>query len=145
MRKLSNRLKVAFTVICCIGFSILFNGCKDETPPDCGCESETRTTIPESVSLIGQIGYKAQIDPLDVYKNNTFWIGFTEKNCSNCIHHMIVCNEDILGNEFDDIIISGEAVDVKFSGNLKKICELPNAWLADETFELITLTSIERQ
>lgn len=139
-------MKAAFTVICCIGFSLLFNDCKDdETPPDCGCESETRTTIPESVNLIGQIGYKTQIDPLDVYKNNTFWIGFTEKNCSNCIHHMIVCNEDILGNEFDDIIISGEAVEVKFSGNLKKMCELPNAWLADETFEHITLTSIERQ
>ena len=146
MKKLNNRMKVAYTVICCLGFTILFNGCKDDdTPPDCGCESETRTTIPESVNLIGQIAYKTQINPQDDYYSNTFWIGYTEQNCSNCIHHMIVCNEDFLGNEFDDIIVSGEVVEVKFSGNLKKICELPVAFLADETFENIKLTSIERQ
>lgn len=121
------------------------NSCKDEdTPPSCGCESETRTTIPESANLIGRIAYKTQIDPLDNYYNNTFWIGYTEQNCSNCIHKMIVCNEDILGNEFEDIIESGENVEVKFSGHLKVICE-KKFDLADFTYERITLTSIERQ
>ncbi|TVZ28761.1 hypothetical protein JM83_3912 [Gillisia sp. Hel_I_86] len=146
MKNLLNSMKVAFTIISCLVITLFFTGCKDDDipPPDCGCESETRTIIPESTNLIGQIAYKTQIDSQDDYYNNTFWIGYTEQNCSNCIHHMIVCNEDLLGSEFDDIIVSGEVVEVKFSGNLKRICELPVAFPADETFEYITLTSIER-
>lgn len=147
MKNLTNRTKVALTVLCYLGLTVFINSCKDkddDTPPNCGCESETRTTIPESANLIGTIGYKTQIHPLDNYYNNTFWIGYTEQNCSNCMHKMIVCNEDILGNEFDDIIESGESVEVKFSGHLKIICE-KKFDLADITYERITLTSIERQ
>ena len=145
MKNLKNRTKVALTVLCYLGLTLFIYSCKnDDTPPNCGCESETRTTIPESANLIGRIAYKTQIDPLDNYYNNTFWIGYTEQNCSNCIHKMIVCNEDILGNEFDDIIESGENVEVKFSGDLKVICE-KKFDLADITYERITLISIERQ
>ncbi len=145
MKKISKIIRVALITLCYLGFTLFINSCKDDnTPPNCGCESETRTTIPESANLIGRIAYKTQIDPLDNYYNNTFWIGYTEQNCSNCIHKMIVCNDDILGNEFDDIIESGENVEVKFSGDLKVICE-KKFDLADITYERITLTSIERQ
>ena len=64
----------------------------------------------------------------------------------NCVHHMIICNEEILGNQFEDVVNlpPGEFVEVKFSGDLKEICQ-KKFDLADITYERITLTSIERQ
>jgi hypothetical protein len=123
--------------------------CKNDddtiSTPNCGCESEILATIPQSANLVGEMYYKIQSnDPMDTYYNNRFWIVFAEENCSNCIHHMIVCNEEIMNNEFDGIKETGISVDVKFSGNLKEICE-KSFNPADYTFERITLTSIEQQ
>ena len=134
------------------GISILFfvtvlllQACdSDNEKSKCGCESDVVTAIPESANLVGEIGYKIQLDPNDNYYNNAFWIGYTEPDCGNCIHHMIVCNEDMLGdfqylknNPYD-------RVQVKFSGKLKELCE-KNFHPADETFDHIVLIKIERQ
>ncbi|MEN8857749.1 MAG: hypothetical protein ABF260_06755 [Flavobacteriaceae bacterium] len=133
-------------VLCYLGLTLFLNSCKeDDTPPNCGCESETRTTIPESANLIGEMYYKTQSnDPMDTYYNNYFWIVYTEENCVNCVHSMIVCNEEIMNNQFESIKETGEIIEVKFSGHLKEICEKTFA-PADYTYERITLTSIERQ
>lgn len=122
------------------------NSCKDDdTPPNCGCESEARTTIPESANLVGRLAFKSN-NSIDSYYKNHYWITYIEQNCSNCVHHMIICNDEILGLEFDDVtsLPQGEFVEVKFSGLLKEICE-KRFDLADITYERITLTSIERQ
>lgn len=134
-------------VLCYIGLTLFMNSCKnDDTPPNCGCESETRTTIPESANLVGEMYYKTQSnDPMDTYYNNYFWIVYTEENCINCVHSMIVCNEEIMNNKFESIKETGEVVEVKFSGELKDMCTLPVAFPADYTYERITLTSIEQQ
>ncbi|MEH6659621.1 hypothetical protein [Leeuwenhoekiella marinoflava] len=146
MKNLRNNLKPALTIICCLGLTLLINSCKgDDIPTNCGCDSETITTILESANLVGEMYYKTQSnDPMDTYYNNQFWIVYTEENCVNCVHSLIVCNEEIMTNQFENIKQTGEVVDVKFSGLLKEICEKTFA-PADYTYERITLTSIERK
>lgn len=146
MKNLTNKTKVALTVLCCLGLTLFMNSCiDDDTPANCGCESETLTTIPESANLIGRLAFKSN-NSIDPYYKNHYWITYIEQNCSNCIHHMIICNDEILGVEFEEItsLSQGEFIEVKFSGNLKEICERRYD-LADITYERITLTSIEQQ
>ncbi|PRZ24053.1 hypothetical protein [Flavobacterium granuli] len=109
--------------------------------PDCGCDSTIRTTIPESANLIGKIAYKKQLDPNDNYYNNKFWIAYTEQNCSNCVHKMIVCNEGILNQQILNLKSNGQTLNIKFSGHLKEICE-KTFDIADVTYENIILTKI---
>ena len=126
---------------------LLINNCKDrneETKPDCGCDSNVTQTIPESANLLGTIYYKIQLDPNDSYYNNKFWITYTEQNCGNCIHHMVVCNDSLLPQEIINLKNTGGSLTVKFAGNLKNICEKINA-PADYTYENITLTPIQTQ
>jgi hypothetical protein len=120
---------------------ILFSACEDEddTPKDCGCSSETNYTITETDSLIGEIYFRSS-----TYYSNLYSIVYKEEGYSNSSTHMIVCNEDFLNNEFEDIKNSGGSVEVKFSGDLKSICEKPNG-PADISYYRIILTSIERQ
>lgn len=123
---------------------ILTNSCKDDTLPDCGCNSETITTIPENSNTIGQISFKEQLNVNDTYYTDKYWIGFVEPNCSNCIHHMIVCNDNFIPNEIKNLINSNGIVNIKFSGYLKDICK-KQFDVADVTYQRITLTKIEIQ
>ncbi len=126
-----------------IGIVLMGSGCDKDTPPDCGCDSVTIRTILESDNMLGRISYKTQIDPLDDFYNNTFWIGYEDISCPSCIHKMIVCNEDIFGSDFNDIIISGESVEISFAGHLKELCN--NKFdVTENTYHRIVLTSIER-
>lgn len=134
-----------FLSLICIGFL----SCKDnrddpEPEPNCGCNSEIEATIPKSANLIGSIRYKIQLAPNDNYYNNKFWITYTEPNCINCVHSMIVCNENILPQEILNIKNTGETLSVKFAGDLKTICEKIFA-PGDYTYQNITLTNIEKQ
>ena len=131
-------------------FAILFlTNCKNSNDDDsqtekCGCNSEVKRIIPESANLIGEVRFKTQLDPNDNYYNNKFWITYAETNCGNCIHHMIVCNENFLPQEVLNLKNSGETLSIKFSGELKEICEKIFA-PADYTYENITLTTIQVQ
>ncbi|WP_445956399.1 hypothetical protein [Yeosuana sp.] len=120
----------------------------DDIVADCGCESDTQTIIPESANVIGRISFKRQIeiDTNDDYYNNTYWITYLVPGCSNCVSHMIVCNEDYLKTEFKDLLDlpQGEYVEVKFSGELKEVCQ-KRFDLADIVYKRILLTSIQRQ
>jgi len=122
----------------------LSNCSKDEKKADCGCDSEIRRTIPESMNLIGQISYKKQLDPNDNYYNDKFWIGYSEPNCINCSHKMIVCNEEILNEQILNLKTNGQTLNVKFSGYLKEICK-KKIDAADVTYENIVITKIEVQ
>lgn len=144
-------------IFCLLIFTTLFCSCKsdDETPPDCGCDSETRTTIPESANLIGKLFFKNDSNENN-YNNQKYWIVYIEENCVNCVHNLIICNDNFLNtisniptlSNINDIIGSVNelegAIDVKFSGDLKVICN-PIFAPADYTYENITLTSIEQQ
>lgn len=112
---------------------------------DCGCDAPTRTTIPSSTSLIGTIRYSSQNVPNGYIFKNKFFITYIEANCVNCVHYMIVCNEDILpptvlGLKND----TTQQKTIKFAGNLKLTCDKLYA-PADYTYENIFLTKIEMQ
>lgn len=137
------------TILFALFVALSIYGCsKEDTIPDCGCGSETQSVIPESANLIGRISYKRQIDidPDDDYYNDTYWITYLVPGCSNCVSHMIVCNEDFLKTEFEDLLNlpQGEYVEVKFSGELKEVCQ-KRFDLADIIYKRILLTSIQRQ
>ena len=129
-------------------FSILLiTNCKDrneDVKSDCGCNSNVTHSIPESANLVGNIFYKTQLNPQDNYYNNTFWVSYTEPNCINCVHNMIICNEDLLSQEIINLKNTGESLSVKFAGDLKTICQKTFA-PADYTYENITLTKIQKQ
>ena len=139
-----NRIKKS--IIYLLFFTILiFSNCKkdDDTPTDCGCNSEIKAIIPESSQLAGTITYKEQTQSNNYYTNK-YWITYTDFNCLNCVRHMIVCNDYLITNEIIDALNSQTNVTVKFSGNLKEICE-KRFDIADISYELITLTKIELQ
>ena len=127
----------------------------EEEPLYCGCNSLVINTIPESANLVGKLFYKND-NIGNNYYNHKYWIVYVEPNCINCVHSMIICNKDILKNinnipslnPVSDIISSMNEVngglDVKFSGQLKKICNPINR-PADYTYENITLTKIQIQ
>ena len=98
--------------------TIVVVNCKNRNDenPNCGCNSEVTHSIPESANLVGSIYFKTQLDPKDNYYNNKFWIIYTEPNCVNCIHHMIVCNENILPADIIHLKNTGGTISVKFLG-----------------------------
>ena len=127
---------------------VVIGGCRnDDDLEGCGCNSETITTIQESASLTGEMYYKSSQYSLDEYYVDEYWIKYTEVNCSSCVHTMIVCNQEFLESNFNDLmsLLPGETINVNFAGHLKKLCTLPNGFPADYTYEHITLTKIQRQ
>ncbi len=143
----------------CFSLLLILNNCKnrEEEPktPDCGCNSKVIGSIPESANLKGKLFFKNNSSGGN-YNNKKYWIVYAGANCGNCIHNMIICNDNILSdinnipslNNVNDIIgsmneITG-GIEVKFSGELKKICE-PIFSPADYTYENITLTKIQVQ
>ena len=125
-------------------FAMLLSCDKDEPKKDCGCDSEILNTIPEPANLIGQLGYKIQLDPNDNYYNSKFWVSYTEPNCGNCVHHMIVYNEEMLISFQNLKNPPYENVQVVFAGHLKNVCDKIFA-PGDYTYQHIVLTKIEEK
>ncbi len=146
-KKTNNKKRSLITTIFCLSFALLLTliSCKEEEPlPDCGCNSETIKVIPENSKLNGQISFKKHSNSNDTYYTDKYWIGFVEPNCSNCIHHMIVCNENSIPSNIKTLINTNGIVNIKFSGNLKNICN-KTFDVADVTYQRIILTKIELQ
>lgn len=137
-------------LLVCLFLAFLFIGCNNKDVSadvsTCGCDADSTKSIPQSSELSAKMFYKYD-SPESNYYINKFWIEYTEPNCGNCTHSFVICNENILENNYDDVkeLPKGERIDITFSGNIKPICDLPNAWLADTTFERIILTSIQRK
>lgn len=150
-----NRNRVYTIILSFLGSMILLNSCcdKDDTKPSCGCESETKSTIPESAKLTGKLFFKNDSRGNNYY-NRKYWIVFIPNNCGNCVHNLIICNDGFLNSisnipelQVSDILASpnelDDAIDVEFSGHLKPICN-PIFAPADYTYENIILTSIKQ-
>ena len=140
----SNRLKKLITYL--LFFTILFfSNCKkdDDSPSNCGCNSDIVTVIPESAELTGTISYKEQTQS-NSYYTNKYWVTYTNSNCSNCVRHMIVCNVSFITNDILNILNTQPEVSIKFTGELREVCK-KRFDLADITYERITLTKIELQ
>lgn len=113
----------------------------DKTKSDCGCDSETLATIPESANLIGLIWYKTNKDLNDDYYTNKYWISVVVKD-SDKADHYIICNEDILSDDIIELAKTSEDTKVKFAGQIKEICE-KKFDVAERTYSRIVLTKIE--
>jgi hypothetical protein len=129
-------------------FSILFlsTGCNcDADTSDCGCDSEIKATLPVTTEFNGQIAIKRRVNSSDTFYNNKYWITYISPDCPSCIHHYIICNEEML-TAFSDLqtLPLGQSVAVKFAGDLRETCAKTIS-PATETFEHITLSKIERQ
>jgi hypothetical protein len=113
--------------------------CTDDTPPTCGCESETLYPIPhqefEDVygipleeQMQGKLFYKHPevIDGFYDYEeyNNMFWILQDQRGCGNCRRVFMVCNEELVGQEFQYLKQQGvyDSIPVQFSGDVKLTC-----------------------
>lgn len=118
---------------------MLYSCSEDEVVKDCGCNSNTTAVIPQTEEWNGTIGYKTQLETKDDYYNNTYWIEYSGQNCVNCI--LIVCNEDMIS---DLNLQSSETVKVKFTGNLKEICNKIHT-ASQRGYKRIVLTQIEIQ
>jgi len=136
---------------------LIFSSCnKDDTQPNCGCQSETLSTIPnEDIQEVpieeqktGLLFFKRleNIDGFydDEQYNNRFWVFQGTDGCYNCKRNFIVCNEILLGPEYDYLKNSNDSIKVKFTGNLKSLCIIKHV-LGDYFYAEISLTSIEQQ
>ena len=131
---------------------LLYSCSSDDHSPDCGCKAETRSSIPESAPLTGKLFYKNTPD--DPYYNKKYWLVYIEEDCSNCVHSMIVCNEDLLSKlpeipSFSNINVGimfepdlEDALDVEFSGELKSACDKIIS-LGDYTYENFIINTIQ--
>ncbi len=160
MKNLTNRMKVALTFLCCLGLALFMNSCKDDdTPPNCGCESETIDTVPSD--YFPEVPVEEQTSGLLFYKraenedffddkhdgryNDAFWIFKGIEGCGNCIRISIICNEELLGSEYDFLKTNNDSIPIIFRGNLKFLCVEPFVAPADYDYSEIKLTSIEQQ
>lgn len=132
-------MNIILTTLLAVAVFVL--SCEKEESNGCGCDS---TVTFEYVDMTGNISYKWQLDPNDNFYIEKFWIGFTEPDCVNCGHSLIVCNEEILTDFKNLINLPPEAsVLIKFSGYRRTLCEKIFA-PAGYTYDHITLTKIEK-
>ena len=136
------RFKILLTLF---AIAIFFANCKKEQEKEeCGCNGIIQFTIPKESPLDGVIGYKIQLDTLDNFYNDKYWLAYVEPNCDNCVHHFILCNDDILTSDLKSNILSGSTITVKFSGIVTETCQKIFA-PADYTYNHIILTKIEQK
>lgn len=144
MNNLTTPKKGILFVLSCFGFILLFkNSSIDNLQLNYGFYGKALTTIPQSCILKGQIAYRSFMSEDPIYKEH-YWITFTEPNCSNCVHHLFICNHEILGDQCEVIknLSEGEFIEIKFSGQLKDFSQ--NVLTSTKaTYQLINLTYIE--
>lgn len=153
-----------FIILAYTTLNIACNNDDDNEGPswDCGCDSETYDTVPSEhfpnvpidVQKSGLLFYKTseKIDytfddrvAIEGYYDNRFWITQGTEGCSNCQRNFFVCNEDLLGEEFDYLKNVNDSIPIIFSGNLKFLCEGPLILPADYLYTNIVLDSIRQQ
>lgn len=135
-----------FKAVLCLFSILIWSSCKKNSAPNCGCDAATRTTIQESANFIGTIYFSGPQTPIAnaAFFQNKYFIVFSERDCVNCVHTMIVCNEAILPQKVLELKLSNQSLQVKFAGNLKPFCTKIVA-PGDYTYEDIVLTKIEVQ
>lgn len=142
-----------------IGFLMAFCQCTDDSPPECGCESETVYPIPNQefedvygISLEeqknGKLFYKHPEVSDDFFNeeyNNKFWIVQQTPDCNNCRRVFVICNENQFGEKFNYLKDKGvyDSIAVQFSGNVKRPCKIRHL-PADVLYGRIVLNSIDK-
>lgn len=129
------------------------SSCKaDSPPPDCGCGSETRDTVPSD--RLPHVPIEEQTSGLIFYKraknidffdnihngryNDTYWI------FKGIGTNYIICNEELLGSEYDFLKTNDDSIPIIFRGDLKFLCVDPFVVPTKYNYSEIKLTSIEK-
>lgn len=142
VKQQSKKKKATVLIFCFLLLtSFLFQNCKKDENTDCGCKGKVVFTIKDSDEQIGYL-FKNTVHDNTNSPDFNYGIWFNEKNCSNCVHNFIICNDKFLFN-FGDIP-PYPGIKVKFSGMAKDLCVPPFA-PADYTYNYIELTKIEKQ
>ena len=151
-------MTLLFKLFCCLLLGVFIISCSNEaTLPDCGCNSETLSSIPNEKlqrpleeQKKGLLFYKHPEITDGFYDdeqfNNRFWI-FQNSPCNSCSSHLVICNQEELGNSFDFLKQSGvyDSIPVLFSGNIKRICKGPIALPTAYSYNEISLNTIKKQ
>jgi len=133
------------------------NDDNNDTPQNCGCDSETLSIIPNEEL---QTPIEEQKNGLLFFKhpeiidgfyddneyNNRFWI-FQKSPCNSCRSHFIICNQEVLGSAFDFLKQNGvyDSIPILFSGDTKQTCKKFIALPTNYSYNEIILSSIENQ
>lgn len=126
----------------------------DDNQADCGCNSDTIYSVPDENLNVpideqetGVLFFKNASVTDEFYNDeeysNRFWIIQGDTSCYNCYRKFIICNESILGEEFQILknTQNSDSIPIKFSGEAKMLC-LSKIILSDYDYKEITLISI---
>lgn len=133
-------MKKILNILLCL-ITLCLSSCKEETL-ECGCEGKIQFTIEDSDHQEGFL-YRNPGNPSGNVPEYNYGIWFAEKNCSNCVHTFLICNDNLL-KELDSLPDIETLMDVTFSGYASNLCREPFG-PADHTYNHITLTKIEIQ
>ena len=151
--------RISITIFLALLATLSCHDKDDDTPPNCGCTSKTIDTVPSDYfpeapieeQTSGLLFYKKEenIDFFDdkhngLY-NDTFWIFKETEGCYNCRRIHIICNEELLGSEYEFLKSNNDSIPIIFRGNLKFLCVELFVAPADYFYLEIKLTSIEQQ
>ena len=155
MNNLSNKVNKALSFVCYFSVVVFSVGCSDdEVTPECGCDSETISNVPNEdlgvpikEQTTGLLYYKGP-EMMDRYLNdpqysNSFWIFQGTPGCYNCQRHLVICNENLLPDELNNLKNTTDSIPVVFNGELKRLCTEPFIAPGDYFYTEIKLNTIE--
>jgi hypothetical protein len=141
-KTIATKMKASVLLFCFLTLTILsLQVCKKDEDPKCGCQGKVVFTIKDSDEQTGFLFKNTEYNNSNIpYFNYGIW--YSDKGCSNCVHHFFICNDSFLSNLGE--IPPYPGIKVKFSGMAKDLCVPPYS-PADYTYNFIDLTKIEKQ
>lgn len=136
----------------------MISSCNEESESlTCGCGGPTEITVP--TDFFAEVPFEVQTSGVIFFKDDDiieryvpdnrweekFWI--IQGGCTSCERKLIVCNENILGSQFDFLKEenNSDSIPIKFEGNLMIPCgDNPFIAPADIFYAEIVLTSIKK-
>lgn len=150
-----NKVLIIKRLFLLLAIFTFFKCSEEEKIKNCGCDSNTTYTIPDAKLTVpieeqttGLLFFKRS-DNIDGFYddeeyNNRYWIVQGNSDCYNCQRKFIICNEAILGSEYQYLKNeeNKDSIEVEFSGETKLLC-ISKIILADYDYKEIVLTSIK--
>jgi len=150
---MKRKLNLSKTPLVWILLLSISTSCSKQKTPDCGCGSETLQTIPDS-NL--DIPFNKQTTGLLFFKkpenidrflkeeeyNNRFWI---YQIIEGIKFRYVICNDNILEQEFNFLKKSGDSIQITFKGETKRLCEGPFILPTGYVYREIIITDVKKQ
>ena len=155
MKSVSSKGNNTLLFVFYFSIAVFYVSCSDdEAPTECGCESETVSIVPNedvNVTIKEQTTgflYYRRPDMMDRFfddpnYSNKFWIFQGTPGCYNCQRHLVICNENMLPGELNNLRNTTDSIPIVFTGELKYLCTEPFIAPADYFYAEIKLNTIE--